>query len=82
MKMISVDVGDGELHEYVAARGRNFRKSSMKEVGAVVALVDGEQKDMSFSIDVDCKVLPIMGDSDGWLYILRHSCVPIYSLRL
>lgn len=76
MKMISVDVGDGELHEYVAgiSAGEILENVHGRKSGAVAALVDGEQKDMSFSIDVDCKVLPIMGDSDEGLYILRHSC--------
>ena len=58
--MISVDVGDGELHEYLAgiSAGEILENVHGRKSGAVAALVDGEQKDMSFSIDVDCKVLP------------------------
>ena len=45
-----------------------------KKSGAVAVLIDGEERDFSHTIESDCKIKPISGDSDEGLYILRHSC--------
>ena len=74
--MISVDVGEGDAHEYASgiSAGEVIKNVHGRKSGAVAALVDGEERDMSFSLEADCKVEPILGDSEGGLYILRHSC--------
>ena len=74
--MISVDIGGGESHEYSSGitAGEVIQNVHGKKSGAVAATVDGEERDMSHILDSDCKVEPIIGDSEQGLYILRHSC--------
>tara|TARA_B100000959_G_C14992835_1_gene628770 strand:- start:1393 stop:3336 length:1944 start_codon:yes stop_codon:yes gene_type:complete len=76
MSMISVEVGTDGTHEYASgiSAGEVIRNVHGKKSGALAALVDGEQRDMSFVLDSDCKIEPILGGSDEGLYILRHSC--------
>ena len=76
MGMISVDIGEDEPHEYASgiSAGEVIKNVHGRKSGAVAALVDGEERDMSFPIEVDCKVDPILGESEEGLYILRHSC--------
>ena len=73
--MISVDVGEGDAHEYASgiSAGEVIKNVHGRKSGAVAALVDGEERDMSYPLDKDCKVDPILGSSEGGLYILRHS---------
>ena len=74
--MISVDVGADHPHEYASGTtaGEVIKNVHGRKSGAVAALVDGEQRDMSFELEVDCRVGPILGESEDGLYILRHSC--------
>ena len=74
--MISVHIGDGESHEYASGItvGDVIRNVHGKKSGAVAAVVDGEERDMSHILDSDCEVEPIVGESEQGLYILRHSC--------
>ncbi len=74
--MISVDVGEGEAHEYASgiSAGEVIKNVHGRKSGAVAALVDGEERDMSYLLESDCKVDPILGSSEEGLYILRHSC--------
>ncbi len=76
MAMISVDIGDGEYHEYASgiSAGEVIENVHGKKSGAVAALVDGEERDMSHLLDENCKVEPIDGESEQGLYIIRHSC--------
>ena len=76
MTMISVHIGDGESHEYASGItvGDVIRNVHGKKSGAVAAVVDGEERDMSHILDSDCEVEPIVGESEQGLYILRHSC--------
>ena len=76
MAMISVDVGEGDSHEYASgiSVGEVIKNVHGRKSGAVAALVDGEERDMSYSLEGDCKVDPILGSSEEGLYILRHSC--------
>jgi len=76
MSMISVEVGTDGAHEYASgiSAGEVIRNVHGKKSGALAALVDGEQRDMSFVLDSDCKIEPILDGSDEGLYILRHSC--------
>ena len=74
--MISIDIGDGESHEYASGvtAGEVIQNVHGRKSGAVAAEVDGIERDMSHILDSDCRVEPIIGDSEQGLYILRHSC--------
>ncbi len=74
--MISVDLESGESHEYAKgiSVGDVINNAYGKKSGSVAAMVDGEEKDLSFILEEDCKVEAILGDSERGLYILRHSC--------
>ena len=76
MSMISVNVGVEGHHEYASgiSVGEVILNVHGKKSGAVAALVDGIERDFSFTLQDDCKVEPILGDSKAGLYILRHSC--------
>tara|TARA_B100000575_G_scaffold50425_1_gene37197 strand:- start:30710 stop:32656 length:1947 start_codon:yes stop_codon:yes gene_type:complete len=74
--MISVDVGNGDVHEYAIgiSAGEVITNVHGRKSGAVAALVNGVERDMGHELDEDCTVLPILGESPEGLYILRHSC--------
>tara|TARA_Y100000590_G_C15686289_1_gene1001782 strand:+ start:116 stop:2056 length:1941 start_codon:yes stop_codon:yes gene_type:complete len=74
--MIYVDLESGESHEYAKgiSVGDVINNAYGKKSGSVAAMVDGEEKDLSFILEEDCKVEAILGDSERGLYILRHSC--------
>ena len=74
--MISVEVGSGDVHEYAIgiSVGEVIENVHGRRSGAVAALVDGIERDMSHELDRDCTVMPILGESPEGLYILRHSC--------
>lgn len=74
--MISVEVGEDGPHEYASgiSAGEVIKNVHGRKSGAVAALVDGEERDMSYALEENCKVDPILGDSEKGLYILRHSC--------
>ena len=76
MSMISVEVGEDGPHEYASgiSAGEVIKNVHGRKSGAVAALVDGEERDMSYALEENCKVDPILGDSEKGLYILRHSC--------
>ena len=74
--MITVEVGDSDVHEYASgiSAGEVIANVHGRKSGAVAALVDGIERDMSYELDSDCSVMPIFGSSPEGLYILRHSC--------
>ena len=76
MAMVSVELSDGTIHEYVGGitAGEVIFNVHGKKSGAVAVLIDGEERDFSHVIESDCTIKPILGDSDEGLYILRHSC--------
>ena len=76
VSMISVDVGEDSPHEYASgiSAGEVIKNVHGRKSGAVAVLVDGEERDMSYALEGDCRVDPILGDSEKGLYILRHSC--------
>ena len=49
--MISVDIGEGESHEYASgiSAGEVIKNVHGRKSGAVAAFVNGEERDMSFS---------------------------------
>lgn len=76
MSMIQVKINDEETHEYASGitAGDILQNVYGKRSGAVAANVDGIERDMSFTINENCKIEPIIGESEQGLYILRHSC--------
>ena len=76
MAMVNVELSDGTVHEYAEGitAGEVIFNVHGKKSGAVAVLIDGEERDFSHTIESDCKIKPISGDSDEGLYILRHSC--------
>tara|TARA_B110000438_G_scaffold37156_1_gene36979 strand:+ start:17919 stop:19883 length:1965 start_codon:yes stop_codon:yes gene_type:complete len=74
--MIKVEINDEDVHEYVSGitAGEVLDNIYGNRSGAVAAIVNGIQKDMSFTLDENCKIEAILGESDEGLYILRHSC--------
>ena len=76
MSMIQVKINDKETHEYASGitAGDILENVYGKRSGAVAANIDGIERDMSFTINENCKIEPILGESEQGLYILRHSC--------
>ena len=76
MSMIQVKINDEETHEYASGitAGDILQNVYGNRSGAVAANVDGIERDMSFTINENCKIEPILGESEQGLYILRHSC--------
>ena len=76
MSIIQVKINDEETHEYASGitAGDILENVYGKRSGAVAANIDGIERDMSFKINENCKIEPILGESEQGLYILRHSC--------
>ena len=76
MLMIEVQINNEETHEYASGitAGDILLNVYGKRSGVVAANIDGKQRDMSFIVNKNCKIEPILGDSEEGLYILRHSC--------
>ena len=76
MSIIQVKINDEETHEYASGitAGDILENVYGKRSGAVAANIDGIERDMSFTINENCKIEPILGESEQGLYILRHSC--------
>jgi len=76
MSMIQVKINDEETHEYASGitAGDILENVYGKRSGAVAANIDGIERDMSFTINENCKIEPILGESEQGLYIIRHSC--------
>lgn len=74
--MLTVDVGLDVPHEYAAgiSAGEIIKHVHGKKSGAVAATIDGNQVDLSYEINSNCSIRPILVTSDEGLYILRHSC--------
>ena len=75
IKMIEVKC-NGALHNF--SKGTTAKDVITEILGkknnAIAAFVNGEQRDLSFSIQENCEIETISGDSDEGTYILRHSC--------
>ena len=55
MAMVSIELSDGNVHEYAERAGEVILNVHGKRSGAVAALVNGEQRDFSHIIESDCK---------------------------
>ena len=73
--MIEVECDDG-VHNFPEgiSAGEAIKKIHEKKSGAIAALVNGEEKDLSYSLGKNCEIDIIKDDSDEGLYIMRHSC--------
>ncbi len=63
MSMIQVDVGgDLESHSYATGTtaGDVIKNVHGRKSGAVAALVDGVERDFSYTLEGDCQVRPIL----------------------
>jgi threonyl-tRNA synthetase len=77
MSMITVDVGaDDGPHSYATGitAGAIIENVHGRRIGAVAALIDGVEFDLSTEVNDDCQIIPVTNNSDEGLYILRHSC--------
>jgi len=59
MSMIQVKINDEETHEYASGitAGDILENVYGKRSGAVAANIDGIERDMSFTINENCKIL-------------------------
>ena len=75
IKMIEVECDDG-VHDFPKgiSAGEVVKEIHGKKSGAIAALVNGEEKDLSYSLQKNCEIDIIKDDSDEGLYIMRHSC--------
>ena len=75
IKMINVECGES-IHEFTAKTsvGEVIKEVYGKKSGAIAALVNDEEKDLSYLLSQNCKIDIIKDKSDEGLYILRHSC--------
>jgi len=75
IKMIKVECG-GAVHEFPdkISVGKVIKEVHGKKSGAIAALVNDEEKDLSYLLTQNCKIDPIKDNSDEGLYIMRHSC--------
>ena len=82
MSMIKVEIGDDQIHEYASGitAGEVLENVYGKKSGAVAAIVDGLEKDMSFTLESNCKIDAILGDSKKVCTFL-DTHVHIYLLR-
>ncbi len=76
MSMLNVEIDNNEVRQYEAGItfGDIIKDVFGRKSGSVAVLVNGIEKDMSQSLETDCKIDPIYGESEAGLYILRHSC--------
>ena len=75
MSMISVTLPDGSVNEYASGitAGEIVIDIEGRKHDCVAALVNGEQKDFSATLDSDCSVEGISGFTNEGIHILRHS---------
>ena len=75
MSMISVTLPDGSINEYTTGitAGEIVIDIEGRKHDCVAAMVNGEQKDFSATLDSDCSVTGISAFDDDGMYILRHS---------
>mgnify|MGYP002831629962 CR=1 FL=1 len=73
--MIEVECDDG-VHDFPEgiSAGEAIKEIYGKKSGAIAALVNDEEKDLSHSLEKNCVIEIIKDDSDEGLYIMRHSC--------
>ena len=75
LALINVTLPDGTVNEYAAGITcmEVITDAIGRKNGCVAALVDGKERDMSFSLEKSCSVEGIKAESDAGMYILKHS---------
>ena len=75
IKMIKVECDDA-VHEFPVeiSVGKVIKEVYGKKSGAIAALVNDEEKDLSYLLSQNCKINLIKDNSEEGLYIMRHSC--------
>ena len=78
LTLINVTLPDGTVNEYAAGITclEVITDVIGRKNGCVAALVDGKERDMSFSIEESCSIEGIKAESDAGMYILKHSTAP------
>ena len=73
--MIKVEC-DGAVHEFPTeiSAGKVIKELYGKKSGAIAALINEEEKDLSYLLSENCKIDIITDKSEEGLYIMRHSC--------
>jgi len=76
MAIISVNLENGDVHEYSSEISADevLQDVHGRKHGCIAALIDGEQRDLSHTLERDCVVSGIKTDSTEGMHILRHSC--------
>ena len=84
MSMISVTLPDGSVNEYASGitAGEIVIDIEGRKHDCVAALVNGEQRDFSSTLDSDCTVEGISGFTDEGIHILRHSAAHLLACLL
>ena len=74
MTMIHITLPDGTVNEHAAGItcGEVIR-CTRKKHGCLAAKVDGQECDLSTTLDDNCSVEGILSESDEGMHILRHS---------
>ena len=67
---------DDKIHNFSEeiSAGEVIKEIFGKKSGAIAALVNHEEKDLSHTIKQNCEISMIKDESDEGLYIMRHSC--------
>tara|TARA_B100001093_G_scaffold219020_1_gene210013 strand:- start:7149 stop:9176 length:2028 start_codon:yes stop_codon:yes gene_type:complete len=75
MTLINVTLPDGTVNEYAAGItcAEVITDALGRKHGCLAARIDGEECDLSRTIENDCSVEGILTESDEGMYILRHS---------
>ena len=73
--MIHITLPDGTVNEYAAGItcGEVITDALGKKHGCLAAKVDGQECDLSTTLDDNCSVEGILSESDEGMHILRHS---------
>ncbi|MAD55184.1 MAG: threonine--tRNA ligase [Euryarchaeota archaeon] len=75
MTMIHITLPDGTVNEYAAGItcGEVITDALGKKHGCLAAKVDGQECDLSTTLNDNCSVEGILSESDEGMHILRHS---------
>ncbi len=74
MSMVEVSLPDGTIHEIASGVSAGDVIKDAFGRGAVAAVINGQQCDLSTPIEESCHLDQIHSESDDGLYVLRHSC--------
>ena len=74
MSMVEVSLPDGTIHEIASGVSAGDVIKDAFGRGAVAAVINGQQCDLSTPIEESCHLEQIHSESDDGLYVLRHSC--------